>query len=149
MKVAGERAGVRVGTIGPRDPGAEIEIVVVAVGLGLALALLALPLESIASLAGPCTFKLVTDVPCPTCGASRSIIALSDGRLVTALRLNPLLIGAVLAVFAYVPVAFVLWTRGLRRPRLRLVHPGARWGAVAVALAAVAVNWVFIVVDGR
>ena len=37
-----------------------------------------------------CLFKHTTNIPCPSCGATRSIISLTKGNFVDALRINPL-----------------------------------------------------------
>ena len=48
-----------------------------------------------------CPFRLVTGLPCPGCGTTRSVAALLDGRLADSLSFNPLGI-----VF---PSAVLLW----------------------------------------
>ncbi|MDY6148079.1 MAG: DUF2752 domain-containing protein [Porphyromonas sp.] len=42
------------------------------------------------SFSGVCFFKSVTGYPCPACGTTRSVIALTQGHWVDALWLNPL-----------------------------------------------------------
>ena len=37
-----------------------------------------------------CVFKVVTDVPCPSCGSTRSILAILKGNLIQGFTLNPL-----------------------------------------------------------
>ncbi len=48
-----------------------------------------------------CTFHTVTGIPCPTCGSTRSIVELSNGRLLDALGYNPL--------FTLFAVGLVCW----------------------------------------
>lgn len=50
-----------------------------------------------------CPFKRVTTLPCPSCGSTRSVIALISGDLQKALLINPLgfLIAAVLLVLPF------------------------------------------------
>lgn len=50
-----------------------------------------------------CPFKRVTTLPCPSCGSTRSVIALISGDLQKALSINPLgfLIAAVLLVMPF------------------------------------------------
>jgi hypothetical protein len=39
---------------------------------------------------GMCLFKQTTSIPCPACGTTRSVLALSNGNINTALQLNPI-----------------------------------------------------------
>lgn len=43
-----------------------------------------------ASEFSPCIFKWITGLPCPSCGATRSLMALVQGRFEVAFFLNPL-----------------------------------------------------------
>jgi hypothetical protein len=49
----------------------------------------------------PCVFKAVTGIPCPTCGGTRALAALSRLEPWQALHWNPLLTLAVFAALAY------------------------------------------------
>ena len=44
-----------------------------------------------------CLFKKITSIPCPSCGSSRSVVAILSGNFSTAFYLNPL--GFVLVPF--------------------------------------------------
>lgn len=37
-----------------------------------------------------CLIKLVTNIPCPSCGSTRSVIALTNGNFLEALKINPM-----------------------------------------------------------
>lgn len=37
-----------------------------------------------------CLFKYVTNIPCPSCGATRAVVALLSGNYLTALTINPM-----------------------------------------------------------
>lgn len=37
-----------------------------------------------------CIFKSITNLPCPSCGATRSILEIIQGKFLTALYINPL-----------------------------------------------------------
>jgi hypothetical protein len=54
-----------------------------------------------------CVFKNITNIPCPSCGTTRSIFALLDGRIFDALMLNPFgFIVIIILVLAPVGVLF-------------------------------------------
>jgi hypothetical protein len=58
---------------------------------GIALVILGAGwLQSILSFAPDCVFKGLTGIPCPTCGATRSVVHLSHGDILTAFTMNPL-----------------------------------------------------------
>lgn len=95
-----------------------------------------------------CVFKTLTGLPCPSCGVTRAVIALSRGQLGQGLFMNPLAAiacGAALLYFVY--AAAVL---ALRLPRLRPVLTPAGGRALRVAtVAAIAINWVWLIATGR
>jgi hypothetical protein len=46
-----------------------------------------------------CLFKNITELPCPSCGVTRSVLALLNGNIQQALYINPIgVLGAVLLV---------------------------------------------------
>ncbi len=56
------------------------------------------------SLMPSCAFRMLTGIPCPTCGATRSIIALARGDVTASFIMNPLTALCLLAgilVFLY------------------------------------------------
>ena len=111
---------------------------------GLVLASIALvPLWTrMAALAPPCLFRRVTGVPCPSCGTTRGVLSLIDGRALDALALNPLMIsGLVAVVVAGVVAPLWAWRPG-RLPRIQ--HPLPRWFRIAAVLALLA-NWAWVI----
>jgi hypothetical protein len=95
-----------------------------------------------------CPFKALTAWPCVTCGGTRAFFALLNGAPLEALRWNPLvtLTLAVLAVYGI--YAAIVATFDL--PRVRVTWPSASSTFVRTAVwAAVAANWIFLIVDGR
>jgi hypothetical protein len=95
-----------------------------------------------------CAFKTITGLPCPTCGVTRTVIALSRGDVDRALFLNPLAaIACGLAVLYLLYAAVVL---ALRLPRFRptVSALGARRLRFA-AVAVLAVNWIWLIATGR
>lgn len=90
----------------------------------------------------PCNFKRLTGTPCPTCGTTRMLFAVAGGDWASALRSNPLM-------FVVCCVALIaLLVRWLGRRRLRC---GALIGdprMAALLVAAVVVNWFYVIMSG-
>lgn len=92
-----------------------------------------------------CPVKSLAGLPCPTCGATRATLALSDLDLWRALALNPLVSLAWLTLVGGGLVAGVVVLAGGSLPALpRRLSPALRWGAVAL----VAANWLYLVERG-
>ncbi len=91
----------------------------------------------------PCLFRNVTGIPCPSCGATRGVLALLDGHPVDALGFNPLMVTIVIA-FGIGGLLAPIWARTVGAlPAFS--HPLPRWtrfGVVAVILA----NWIWVIV---
>jgi hypothetical protein len=85
-----------------RVPPLALASLVVLLLLGAAVA--ALP--SIAESPVTCPFRVVTGLPCATCGTLRAAHLLMRGGLVSAFCLNPLSVALLLLV---APAALVLW----------------------------------------
>ncbi|RMG47265.1 MAG: DUF2752 domain-containing protein [Acidobacteria bacterium] len=141
--------GVRFRLLPAEHPTSDLEPVIAVVGLLAILGMWTLPLDLLAGFAGVCRFHAWTGWPCPTCGITRGLLAVAHGDPFRALRMNPLLIGGILATGAYAPVALALWIFRAPRPRIALLTPSARWGTLFLAVAAVLANWAFLVIDGR
>jgi hypothetical protein len=113
----------------------------------VALALLALsPLAPALAEAAPgCPLKSVAGVPCPTCGTTRTALALAQLDIAAALRLNPLATGVWVCLIAGGMVALVMTLAGRSLPALpnRLPMP-VRLAVVAI----VAVNWAYLLIAG-
>jgi Protein of unknown function (DUF2752) len=95
-----------------------------------------------------CLFHAITGVPCLTCGATRSAIALSHAQFVNALKWNPL------ACLAYCGIAFfdiyafgVLATRATRL-RAYLTSVEKRTLRVA-AIAVLLTNWIYLLAHSQ
>ncbi|MFH2053779.1 MAG: DUF2752 domain-containing protein [bacterium] len=83
-----------------------------------------------------CPLRETTGIPCPTCGGSHTLVALTRGDLWTALAANPALCGFALAI-----AVSVLWAAlALAVPALRVgVRLGPRERRTARWLAALGV----------
>ncbi len=112
--------------------------------LGAGSAVVSTPLLPwLARLAPPCPLHALTGIPCLTCGATRAAIALAHGEPAAAFALNPL---AAAAIVAGVPGGLLApaWV-ALRAP----LPPMPATGRLRLAvIAALAVNWIYLVVRG-
>jgi hypothetical protein len=115
---------------------------------GASLCLLGVALATPGIQLPRCAFKIITGLPCPTCGVTRTVIALSRGDLDRALFLNPL--AAIACVSALLYLIYAAAVLALRLPRFRptVSTTGARRLRVA-AVAVLALNWVWLVATGR
>lgn len=104
-------------------------------GLGLfCVALAAWPWRmKIAAWTPPCMFRHYTNLNCPGCGGTRCVMALGEGRFLTALHMNPL------AVALFVLLGF-LWMRMVLRewreppPRPLDLPESSGWLALVVVI---------------
>ena len=114
--------------------------------LWAAAAVLALALRplwvAVAPLLGGCTFRRLTGVPCPTCGTTRSALAILDLDLAAAWATNPLatLVGALFILGGLASLVLLL----LRRPLPRWTVRWNRCRTAAILIAIVA-NWAYLI----
>jgi len=94
-----------------------------------------------------CVFKAVTGLPCMTCGTTRALARLARLDLAGALAMNPLATAGTLALLPWAVADLALLPRG-RALSLELSPAAARVARIA-AVAAVLVNWVWLVAAGR
>ena len=80
-----------------------------------------------------CPFRLVTGLPCPFCGMTRSLLALGQGDLGASVRFHPL------GPFLLVAAALGLWWFG--RAAARKVPARLPRGALGSGAAALAITW--------
>ncbi len=90
----------------------------------------------------PCAFRAVTGCPCPTCGATRCVLALLHGHVAEAVGWNPLVFAGlgVLAVLNFYAAA--VWLGGLPRVRFSLSGTELRILRVACVIL-LAANWAY------
>jgi len=113
---------------------------------GLVLATVALsPLWiHLAPMLRPCVFREVTGIPCPSCGTTRGVLALIDGRPLEALTLNPLMAAGFAAFLAGGVIAPIWAWRVGQVPNIE--HPVPMWLRVSIVLVIIA-NWIWVVIS--
>lgn len=94
-----------------------------------------------------CYFKLVTGIPCMTCGGTRATMRLLRLDLAGALAMNPLVTVFGMLVAAWALADAVLFFRR-RALRLQVSPAVARALRIAIPLA-VLVNWGYLIAAGR
>jgi hypothetical protein len=94
-----------------------------------------------------CPFRTLTGIPCPTCGGTRASLALLDGRLIDALRLNPLVTAGWLVFVGGGLVAFGWAISGAPTPRFS--SPSARTlGTLRTgAIVTLAASWLWVIIN--
>jgi hypothetical protein len=101
---------------------------------------------ALAPFAPRCPFRVLTGIPCPTCGTTHAAVALLHGEFGLAFAANPL--AAVAGVgFVVGGVIAPLWA-ALRRPVPELPTPLPVWlraGIVGVLLT----NWAYVIATAR
>ena len=97
---------------------------------------------------GQCPFKLVTGLPCASCGATRALQALLLGDVPGALAVNPLFALVYIGGAAWAVYGLTVTALGLRRVRISMTKRGLSL-TLAVALpAAVIANWAYLIWAG-
>jgi hypothetical protein len=126
-------------------PGLPLGAIFLGLGLVAAAAVSLLPLAQLP--VSFCFFKAMTGLPCMTCGTTRALARLAAADPAGALAMNPLATLAGLAVVPWGIADLVLLARG-RALVLEVSGRAARllrFGAVAAVL----VNWVYLLLVGR
>ncbi|MBN1524997.1 MAG: DUF2752 domain-containing protein [Spirochaetales bacterium] len=91
-----------------------------------------------------CLFKAITHIPCPTCGSSRAVLALTRGDILDALRMNAFFI-----ISSFI-VLVILLLRLVFRIKISLEATTKEKIFIAVVCAALFIgNWIFLIIDKR
>lgn len=95
-----------------------------------------------------CVLKMATGLPCPTCGLTRAVMAMTRLDFAAALAMNPLAVVGAIVGFVYLAYAGVVLALRLPRFRPRLGPRDMRFARAAV-LTSVSANWFYLVLAGR
>jgi hypothetical protein len=129
-----------------REGELEHELIWLSISLvGAAIVLLWLHLD----LPHPqCTFRAITGVACPSCGATRCVRHALDGSLAAAFLINPLFFTFLVALVVYDLYALAVVV--LRLPRLRLSarSPRTAWIIRGSVLLVFLANWTWLIIRG-
>ena len=100
---------------------------------------------------GVCFFKRITQIPCPSCGSTRSVLSLLKGDLPGALLLNPFGV-IILTIMVVVPLWILFDVLGKQATfyqfyKLSESFLRRRWVAIPLILI-VLLNWIWNVCKG-
>ena len=98
-----------------------------------------------------CLIKRITNIPCPSCGASRSVISLIDGDFIGALNFNPIgYLVALIMVIApiWITVDIIKRTETLFNFYLKTEIYLKRLKIAIPLILLVVINWIWNIVKG-
>ena len=87
-----------------------------------------------------CSFRALSGLPCPSCGSTRGVLRILGGDILGGVLMNPLMMIALVVI----GVGFALRLCLGLRIRWNLGR-GDRWVLGALAVGAVAANWIWII----
>jgi len=98
-----------------------------------------------------CLIKHATNIPCPSCGSTRSVISLAEGRFTDALQINPL--GYLIAIIMILTPIWILTDLFTKKETLlksyQKIETYLRKPQYAIPLIAlVIINWIWNITKG-
>ena len=93
-----------------------------------------------------CIFKGFTGIPCPTCGATRSLVHLAHGGILEALVMNPLVAVSFIVAILYLVYSLITLAADTPRVQVALTEPEKSAARIA-AFGLVLVNWTYLIVN--
>jgi hypothetical protein len=94
-----------------------------------------------------CTFRIVTGIPCPTCGSTRLAEKLFAGDLWGALAASPLVAAALTAVALWGLWSTIAWLAGWP-PRRVILEARERLALRILAVLVLAAGWAYLIWRG-
>ena len=100
---------------------------------------------------GVCPIKYITNIPCPACGSTRSVVALVNGNFIDAIQTNPL--GYFVAIIMMVFPIWILIDLVLKKDSLfkyyQKVEMNLKKPLLAIPLSIlIIINWVWNINKG-
>jgi hypothetical protein len=86
-----------------------------------------------------CLFRRLTGWPCPSCGTTRSLMALANGELRQAIAYNPLAVTLCVAA-----LGLLILRLGFRRRIVWITSPTSRRCVTAALILVVLANWLYV-----
>lgn len=126
-----------------RSPGA-IEFGIVYGGIVL-LGIFAGRFLPVLDFAPSCTFKALTGFPCPTCGATRSIVFLSHGNLISSFFMNPLIFAVAVMTMLYLFYSLFVLVFDIKK--ISIAISGQEKDRIRLtAIALILINWFYLII---
>jgi len=91
-----------------------------------------------------CWFRHSLGVPCPTCGATRSALALAHGNIGLAFHTNPLMCLAYLGVLVFDLYALAVLVFRMKRLRLERIPLQVQRVLRVIVVSVVIGNWIYL-----
>ncbi|HYA85860.1 MAG TPA: DUF2752 domain-containing protein [Nitrospirota bacterium] len=98
----------------------------------------------ILSIAPSCVFKNITGIPCPTCGTTRSVVYLAQGKIATAYAMNPLAATVLIAAVLYFFYSVITLIFNLPRLGFILNHR-EKIAVQTTAIMLLLVQWAYLI----
>ena len=94
-----------------------------------------------------CPFRIITGIPCLTCGFTRSVLALRDGHFIRSLRMNPLLWVLTALIISWSVWSVVLRITKHHRPQITVSMDERKWVTGGILLLLL-LNWGYLIWAG-
>jgi len=95
-----------------------------------------------------CALRRATGIPCPTCGAYRSMCLLFSGRVAEAWLVQPLVVSVAVASLLFSVYSWIVVLGRLPRLRFRRLSRSGRRALFGAATLLVLLNWAYLIVTG-
>ena len=90
----------------------------------------------------PCTFRVLTGIPCPSCGMTTSFALLMHGDLMNSLRANA--VGTLLALFGLLVIPWSLASAVSKRPLFIVSFERALLGIILIFVLLLFTRWLVV-----